>query len=170
MEDLLLAFELYPEVFARIAMRIPETDPEHTRYIDAPGILAEIKWEIDMLLKLEHSSKDGSFYTAANYKEGVIYLEDTLHPACDHNSDADETDLRSHLTTADMAGILAHAYLVYQKYPVYADFAERCLAVAMPDTAYPHPLQEIAETTEYWRNGRVTYFSLPKHFRRSMQD
>ncbi len=129
-EDLLLAYELYPEVFDTLSMQIPETDPGHVRYVDAPGILAETKWELDMLLKLEHSSKDGSFYTAANYKDGAIYLEDTLYSSCDHNSPASERDLRCHLSTADMAGVLAHAYLIYKEFPVYADFAEECLATA----------------------------------------
>ncbi len=129
-EDLLLAYELYPDVFDNLSMQIPETDPENELYVDAPGILAEIKWELDMLLKLEHNSKDGSFYTAANYKDGVIYLEDTLYSSSDHNSDESERDLRCHLSTANMSGVLAHAYAVYKDFPEYADFAEQCLATA----------------------------------------
>jgi len=130
-EDLLLACELYPDVFADVDIRIPETDPSHPAYTTAPPILAEIKWELDMLLKLEHRSKDGSFYTAANYSDGVIYLEDTLYKTSDHTSDASETDLRCHLATSDMAAVLAHAYIVYRNYPEYADFAEACLATAL---------------------------------------
>ncbi len=129
-DDLLLAYELYPDVFRNMEINIPETDPSNPNYVDVPPILAEIKWELDMLLKLEHRSKDGSFYTAANYKDGVIYLEDTLYSSSDHESNASETDLRSHLATADMAAVLAHAYLVYKDIPVYADFAENCLATA----------------------------------------
>ncbi len=129
-EDLLFAYELYPAVFDNLSMQIPETDPNHALYVDAPGILAEIKWELDMLLKLEHSSKDGSFYTAANYKDGVIYLEDTLYSSTDHTADASQRDLRCHLATADMASALAHAYIVYRDFPVYEDFAEQCLATA----------------------------------------
>ncbi len=130
-EDLLRAYELYPDVFADLEMNIPETDPDNPAYVDAPGILAEIKWELDMLLKLEHSSKDGSFYTAANYSDGVIYLEDTLYKTSNHESDPSEIDLRCHLATADMAAVLAHAYIVYKDIPVYADFAEQCLATAL---------------------------------------
>lgn len=129
-EDLLLACELYPEIFADLEMNIPETDSENPAYVEAPGILAEIKWELDMLLKLEHSSKDGSFYTAANYSDGVIYLEDTLYKTSDHESDPSERDLRCHLATADMAAVLAHAYIVYKDVPVYTDFAEQCLETA----------------------------------------
>lgn len=131
--DLLFAYELNPEVFADLEMNIPETDPTHANYVDAPGILSEIKYELDMLLKLEHSSKDGSFYTAANYSDAdnTIYIEDTLYSTSDHTSDESERDLRCHLSTANMAAVLAHAYIVYRDIPVYADFAEQCLATSL---------------------------------------
>ncbi len=131
--DLLFAYELNPEIFAELEMNIPETDPDHPNYIDAPGILAEVKYELDMLLKLEHSSKDGSFYTAANYNDddNTIYIEDTLYKTSNHESDASERDLRCHLATADMAAVLAHAYIVYRDIPVYADFAEQCLETSL---------------------------------------
>lgn len=127
LENLLLAYELYPESFEEMKLNIPEADKTSERYIDAPPILSEMKWEIDMLLKLEHESKDGSFYVAANYKDGVIYLEDTLYQSSDHNSPESERDLRSHIATAEMAAMLAHAYIVYREIPAYADFAEQCL-------------------------------------------
>lgn len=130
-EDLLLAYEFYPEVFSNMRMNIPETDKSNPNYTEAPGILSELKWELDMLLKLEHNSKDGSFYVAANYSDDVIYLEDTLYTSSTHESDASERDLRSHLATADMAAVLAHAYIVYKDIPVYADFAEQCLETAI---------------------------------------
>lgn len=127
LENLLLAYELYPESFEEMKLNIPEADKTSERYVDAPPILSEMKWEIDMLLKLEHESKDGSFYVAANYKDGVIYLEDTLYQSSDHNSPESERDLRSHIATAEMAAMLAHAYIVYREIPAYADFAEQCL-------------------------------------------
>lgn len=130
-EDLLLAYEFYPEIFDNMQMNIPETDKTNPDYIDAPGILSELKWELDMLLKLEHNSKDGSFYVAANYSDDVIYLEDTLYKTSTHESDASERDLRSHLATADMSAVLAHAYIVYKDIPVYEDFAEQCLETAL---------------------------------------
>ncbi len=127
LENLLLAYDLYPDVFNDMTLDIPESDKTSDRYVDAPAILSEMKWEIDMLLKLEHQSKDGSFYVAANYKDGTIYLEDTLYSKSDHNSPAEEKDLRSHQATADMAGMLAHAYVIYKDIPAYADFAHQCL-------------------------------------------
>ena len=130
-EDLLLSYELFPDVFANQDVHIPETDPNNARYVNAPGILSEIKWELDMLLEMEHSSKDGSFYVAANYKDDVIYLEDTLYSSSTYQSDASEVDLRSHLATADAAAVFAHAYIIYKEIPAYQEFAEQCLATAM---------------------------------------
>ncbi|MGN0592062.1 MAG: glycoside hydrolase family 9 protein [Ruminococcus sp.] len=130
-ENLLLAYDLFPQAFENINPDIPETDKENSLYADSPALLSEIKWELDMLLKLEHPDKDGSFYVAANYNNGTIYIEDTLYSTSDYNSGADETDLRSHLATADMAAMLAHAYIVYRNIPEYADFAEECLETAV---------------------------------------
>ncbi|MGN0574906.1 MAG: glycoside hydrolase family 9 protein [Ruminococcus sp.] len=130
-ENLLLAYDLFPQVFENIDPCIPETDKGNSLYADSPALLSEIKWELDMLLKLEHPNKDGSFYVAANYNNGTIYIEDTLYSTSDYNSGAEETDLRSHLATADMAAMLAHAYIIYKDIPAYADFAEECLETAV---------------------------------------
>lgn len=130
-ENLLLAYELFPQEFEKINPNIPETDKTSDLYSNAPAILSEIKWELDMLLKLEHSNKDGSFYVAANYKDGTMYIEDTLYSTSDYNSSAKETDLRSHLATVDMSAMLAHAYIVYKDIPEYSDFAEQCLETSI---------------------------------------
>lgn len=130
-ENLLLAYELFPQEFEKINPNIPETDKTSDLYSNAPAILSEIKWELDMLLKLEHSNKDGSFYVAANYKDGAMYIEDTLYSTSDYNSSAKETDLRSHLATVDMSAMLAHAYIVYKDIPEYSDFAEQCLETSI---------------------------------------
>lgn len=130
-ENLLLAYELFPQEFEKINPNIPETDKTSDLYSNAPAILSEIKWELDMLLKLEHSNKDGSFYVAANYKDGTMYIEDTLYSTSDYNSSAEEIDLRSHLATVDMSAMLAHAYIVYKDIPEYSDFAEQCLETSI---------------------------------------
>lgn len=130
-ENLLLAYELFPQEFEKINPNIPETDKTSDLYSNAPAILSEIKWELDMLLKLEHSNKDGSFYVAANYKDGTMYIEDTLYSTSDYNSSAEEIDLRSHLATIDMSAMLAHAYIVYKDIPEYSDFAEQCLETSI---------------------------------------
>lgn len=130
-ENLLLAYELFPQEFEKINPNIPETDKTSDLYSNAPAILSEIKWELDMLLKLEHSNKDGSFYVAANYKDGTMYIEDTLYSTSDYNSSAEEIDLRSHLATVDMSAMLAHAYIVYKDIPEYSNFAEQCLETSI---------------------------------------
>jgi hypothetical protein len=133
--DLLWAYELFPSVFADLRLNIPETDPSNPRFVDAPGILSEIKWELDMIKKFEHPSKDGSFYIAANYTSiggtETIFMEDTRTRSTNHNSPAADRDLRSHHATAGVAAVLAHAYLIYRDVPAYADFAEECLTTAI---------------------------------------
>ncbi|MDR1674488.1 MAG: glycoside hydrolase family 9 protein [Oscillospiraceae bacterium] len=131
LEDLLFAYELNPEVFNSLNLNIPETDPANPRYVNAPGFLSEVKWELDMLLKFEHSSKDGSFYIAANYDGNTIYMEDTLTRETTHTSPETDRDLRSHQATANAAAVLAHAYMVYKDVPAYKDFAEQCLSTAI---------------------------------------
>lgn len=128
LSDLFFAYELFPEVFNRLTINIPETDPTNPRYVDAPGFLSELKWELDMLMKLEHPSKDGSFYIAANYSGDTIYIEDTLKRS---STGGAESELRSHDATASAAAIFAHSYLVYKNVPAYADFADECLEVSL---------------------------------------
>ncbi|MCL1845280.1 MAG: glycoside hydrolase family 9 protein [Defluviitaleaceae bacterium] len=131
--DLLWAYELFPNVFANLNLNIPETNPENPLFTDAPGILSELKWQLDKMLKFEHHSRDGSFFIAANYcsENNTIWIEDTLHRRSDHYSEEHERDLRSHHATANMAAVLAHAYLVYRDYDVFADFAEEMLETAL---------------------------------------
>jgi len=171
-ENLLLAYDLYPQVFENMSLNIPETDSANSAYVDAPGYLSEIKWEIDMLLKLEHADHDGSFYVAANYNDGTIYLEDTLKNTSTYETPS-ECDLRSHLATAEMAAMLAHAYLIYKDVPVYADFAETCLETSLrawdwvnDDSNEQHPsisaanrtytyTQEELDRSTYWAAGAI---------------
>lgn len=40
----------------------------------------------------------------------------------------------------------------------------------MTDNAYEHPINEIFDSTCLWDDGRITYMSLPKHFRLSMHE
>lgn len=129
-DDLLIAAEFFADGLSGLDLNIPETDPASDRYVDAPALLSETKWELDMMMKLEHSSHDGSFYVAANYKDGVIYLEDTLKSTDTYQSGAGHCDLRSHMATASCAAVFAHAYLVYRDIPAYAAYANECLKLA----------------------------------------
>ncbi|MCL2225490.1 MAG: glycoside hydrolase family 9 protein [Defluviitaleaceae bacterium] len=137
--DLLWAYELFPSVFADLDLNIPEQNPANPRFIDAPGVLSELRWQLDKMIRFEHHSRDGSFFIAANYcGDNIIWIEDTLNRWTDHNSPAHERDLRSHHATANMAAVLAHAYLVYRNYPMfesrrpeYDTFAEEMLSAAL---------------------------------------
>lgn len=40
----------------------------------------------------------------------------------------------------------------------------------LPDSCYRYPMRRICGSTNLWENGRVTYMSLPKHFRMSMEE
>jgi tRNA U38,U39,U40 pseudouridine synthase TruA len=131
--DLLWAYELFPQAFSDLALNIPEMNPDNPLYVDAPGFLSELKWQLDKMLKFEHHSRDGSFFIAANYcsERNTIWIEDTLRRASNHNSPENERDLRSHHATANMAAVLAHAYLVYRDYPAFEGFANEMLTTAI---------------------------------------
>jgi hypothetical protein len=131
--DMLWAYELYPQVFANLNLNIPETDPANPRFSTAPGILSEIKYQLDMILAFEHHSRDGSFFIAANYcgENNVIWLEDTRTRGTTHTSPATDRDLRSHHATAGVAAVMAHAYLIYKDVAGYEAYAETLLATAI---------------------------------------
>jgi hypothetical protein len=133
MSDLLWAYELFPQSFAGLDLNIPEQNPNNPLYVNAPGVLSEMKWQLDKMMKFEHHSRDGSFFIAANYcsERNIIWIEDTLNRSTNHNSPEEQRDLRSHHATAGMAAVLAHGYIVYRNYPVFADFAEEMLAAAL---------------------------------------
>ena len=46
----------------------------------------------------------------------------------------------------------------------------RYISEIFPDSAYKYPLNEIFGSTRLWNGGRITYMSLPKHFRMSMEE
>jgi hypothetical protein len=121
-DDLLFAYELFPHVFPDNHLNIPESGN------GAPDILDEIKWELDMMLKMEDGST-GSFYEVANYEGETIYLIDT-------NGVNGVGNTKSTAATAWAAGVLAHAYIVYRDIPLYRTFANRCMEAARRAWAY----------------------------------
>ena len=40
----------------------------------------------------------------------------------------------------------------------------------LPDSTYKYPMSEICESTYLWDDGKITYMSLPKHFRMSLEE
>ena len=114
--DLLLAYEFFPQGFSDNQFNIPESGN------GAADILDEIKWELDMMLKMEDGST-GSFYEVANYDGDVIFMIDTHGVTGAGNT-------KSTAATAWAAGVFAHAYMVYKNIPLYRNFAEQCLNAA----------------------------------------
>jgi hypothetical protein len=114
--DLLFAYELFPQLFPDNHFNIPESTN------GVPDILDEIKWELDMMLKMEDGST-GGFYEVANYEGDTIYLIDT-------NGVNGAGNTKSTIATAWAAGVFAHAYIVYKNIPAYKTFADQCIAAA----------------------------------------
>jgi len=120
--DLLFAYELFPQLFPDNHFNIPESAN------GVPDILDEIKWELEMMLKMEDGST-GGFYEAANYEGDTIYLIDT-------NGVNGAGNTKSTAATAWAAGVFAHAYIVYKNIPAYKTFADQCIAAARRAWAY----------------------------------
>ena len=133
--DLLFAYELFPQLFPDNHFNIPESAN------GVPDILDEIKWELDMMLKMEDGST-GGFYEAANYEGDTIYLIDT-------NGVNGAGNTKSTIATAWAAGVFAHAYTVYKNIPVYKAFADQCLAAARRAWTY----LEARPNEHSWVNG-----------------
>jgi hypothetical protein len=116
--DLLLAYEFFPQLFLDNQLNIPESRN------GVPDILDEIKWALDMMLKLE-DGQTGSFFEVANYGSGedVIYIIDT-------DGVTGRGNTKSTNATAWAAAVFAHAYIVYRDIPLYRNFANRLLETA----------------------------------------
>ena len=109
---LLLAYELYPEVFDD-SVGIPESGNE------IPDVLDEVRYEIDWLLKMQ-DAKSGAVYSAVNSVDNktagyLLYVDDI-------NMNA----------TIQFAATLSRFSYLYQNYD--RAFATQCLQAA--DRAY----------------------------------
>jgi len=114
--DLLFAYEFFPQVFYDNQLNIPESGN------GIADILDEIKWQLDMMFKLE-DGLTGGFYEVANYEGNIIYIIDT-----DGITGAGNT--KSTNATAWAAGVFSHAYMVYRNIPDNRTFADKCLETA----------------------------------------
>jgi hypothetical protein len=124
--DLLFAYELFPDLFSDNQLNIPESGN------GAPDFLDEIKWELDMMLKMEDGTT-GGFYEVANYLNAdgteTIFIIDT-------NGENGAGNTKSTAATASAGAIFAHAYIVYRNIPRYAAFARQCLEAAQRAWGY----------------------------------
>ncbi|MDR0474528.1 MAG: glycoside hydrolase family 9 protein [Treponema sp.] len=127
--DLLFAYEMFPALFIDNQFNIPESGN------GLPDLLDEIKWELDMMLKMEDGTT-GGFWEVANYDYDIntIFIIDT-------NGENGAANTISTAATASAAAVFSHAYIVYKNIPRHAAFAEKCLDAAKRAWAYleAHP-------------------------------
>lgn len=149
---LLLAYELYPEVFGD-DVGIPESGN------DIPDVLDEVKYEIDWLLKMQ-DSKSGAVYSAVSNVDNaalgyLLYIEGITMDA-----------------TIQFAAAMAKFSYLYQNYDW--EFANRCLKAA--DRAYRYagkypadvsPEEYFYAATELYRaTGNSGYHNVIKNYLR----
>lgn len=109
--DLLSAFEENPHVFGD-NNGIPESNN------GVPDILDELKWELDWLMKM--NNEDGS----THIKMGSIsYDDNSLYPP---SANLDDRYYGPVCTSASIAiaGMFAHAALVFEQFPEFSSYAE----------------------------------------------
>lgn len=120
---LLLAYELYPEVFGD-DVGIPESGNE------IPDVLDEVKYEIDWLLKMQ-DAKSGAVYSAVSSVDNaalgyLLYIEGITMDA-----------------TIQFAATMAKFSYLYQNYDW--EYANRCLKAA--DRAYRYAGKYLADVS-----------------------
>jgi len=127
---LLSAFERHPGGITQAPLPIPEAGGE------APDYLAELRWELEWILKMSYGGGDGR----VSHKLTALGFEGFVAP---------EADLQaryfvpfSSAATADFVAALAQASRIYRPYD--AAFADRCLAAAR--TAYAYLTANTANT------------------------
>lgn len=126
--SLLLAYELYPEVFSD-EVGIPESGNE------IPDILDEVKYEIDWLLKMQ-DTKSGAVYASVSSVDNkaagyILYIDGITMDA-----------------TIQFAATMAKFSYLYQNYD--REFATQCLKAS--DRAYRYAQKYLADvsTEEYF--------------------
>jgi len=113
LHELLAMYQSKPAFFKDFCLNIPES------HLDAPDILSEIKWELDWFLKMQNA--DGS----AHIKCGVR-TENPYRGPDAHNRDTFVRYYNGHKSSAAavaIAGVFAHAAIVYADIPLYKDYA-----------------------------------------------
>jgi endoglucanase len=121
--ELLWTYEMFPHVFYDGQLNIPESGD------GIPDLINEIKFETDFLLKMQ-DEESGGFYSYVNRDNApnrfIQHREDGLFPT-EH--------------TANTAGALAHAYIIFREIPGLGAYAETLLAAAEKGWEYleQHP-------------------------------
>lgn len=114
--DLMLAYEFYPEVFTE-AIPLPETDAM------MPGVLHEVRYELNWLFKMQDPVSHGVFHklTTKQFPDFLTLPE--------HDTDELYFSPISATATGCFAGVMAMAARVYRVFD--AEFADQCLEAAV---------------------------------------
>ena len=113
---LLYAYERYPEKLRNFKSDIPQQIEEFL-----PDILAEAKWNIDWMLKMQR-------------KDGAVYHKVTTEQFPNMQKKAEEDEMQQYIyeitttATANLAAVAAIAARVYKEFN--NDFANKCLVAA----------------------------------------
>lgn len=111
---LLYAWKLFPKVYERLDMNIPESGSE------VPDILAECRYELEWLLKMQRS--DGGAYHKATTKDHAPFVMPEEDKARLYIFDVSSS------ATADLAAVCALASGIYREYD--SEFSDRLYLAA----------------------------------------
>ncbi|MFC5470439.1 glycoside hydrolase family 9 protein [Cohnella suwonensis] len=140
LSDLLWAYEVMPEKFTDNQFNIPESGN------GIPDILDEARWELQWMLKMQDAAT-GGFYARVTFQDDDNMVE---REVIDQDTVSSRTNIKTTADTATAAGVLAHAYLIYQS--IDPTFAQQCLNAAVAAWGYleAHPENIRTPNTGRW--------------------
>ncbi|XID95884.1 glycoside hydrolase family 9 protein [Paenibacillaceae bacterium WGS1546] len=140
LSDLFWAYELMPEKFTDAQFNIPESGN------GIPDILDEARWEVEWILKMQDAATGGFYARVAFHDDDNMLNREVI----DKDTVSPRTEIKTTADTATAAGILAHAYLIYQT--IDPTFAQQCLDAAEAAWAYleAHPENIRTPNTGKW--------------------
>lgn len=134
LSDLFWAYEIMPEKFSDSQFNIPESGN------GIPDILDEARWELEWMLKMQDAAT-GGFYARVTFQDDDNMVDRQI---IDKDTVSTRTGIKTTADTATAAGVLAHAYLMYQN--IDPAFAQRCLTAAEAAWGYLEAHPELIKT------------------------
>jgi endoglucanase len=140
LSDLFWAYEVMPEKFTDNQFNIPESGN------GIPDILDESRWELEWMLKMQDAAS-GGFYARVTFQDDDNMVDRQI---IDKDTVSSRTAIKTTADTATAAGVLAHAYLIYQN--IDPTFAQQCINAAVAAWGYleAHPENIRTPNTGRW--------------------
>ncbi|WP_138755552.1 glycoside hydrolase family 9 protein [Paenibacillus sinopodophylli] len=140
LSDLFWAYEVMPEKFTDGQFNIPESGN------GIPDILDESRWELEWILKMQDAAS-GGFYARVTFQDDDNLVDRQI---IDKDTVSSRTAIKTTADTATAAGVLAHAYVIYQT--IDPTFAQQCLNAAIAAWGYleAHPENIRTPNTGRW--------------------